>query len=147
MPQIRRATAADHDALLALWLDSVRTSHRFLSEPEIQALRPVVRDVVLPALELWLLEHPSRGPVAFMGLDGTNLEALFVAPSYLRCGGGRRLLEHARALKGTLTVSVNEQNTDALHFYLANGFDVCGRSTTDGGGRPYPLIHLAEPGA
>jgi putative acetyltransferase len=147
MPQIRRATTADHDVLLALWLDSVRASHRFLSESEIQALRPVVRDEVLPALELWLLAHPSHGPVAFMGLDGTSLEALFVAPSYLRRGGGRLLLQHARALKGALTVSVNEQNPDALNFYLANGFEARGRSATDGGGRPYPLIHLAEPGA
>ncbi len=39
-------------------------------------------------------------------------------------------------------VDVNEQNTQALDFYLRRGFHVVGRSPLDGQGRPYPLLHL-----
>ena len=47
-------------------------------------------------------------------------------------------------LKGPLVVDVNEQNPQALQFYLAEGFQVVGRSELDGGGRPFPLLHLRE---
>ncbi|RYH31475.1 MAG: GNAT family N-acetyltransferase, partial [Alcaligenaceae bacterium] len=69
---------------------------------------------------------------------------LFLDPTYFRQGGGRQLLAHARALKGALRVAVNEQNVDAIRFYLAAGFEIAGRSDVDQAGRPYPLLHLQE---
>jgi len=42
------------------------------------------------------------------------------------------------------TVDVSEQNPEALAFHLANGFIIVGRSALDGGGRPFPLLHLRE---
>ena len=39
-------------------------------------------------------------------------------------------------------LDVNEQNPQALGFYLHEGFEVVGRSQTDGLGQPYPLLHL-----
>jgi len=41
-------------------------------------------------------------------------------------------------------VDVNEQNPDAIKFYLAAGFTIVGRSPLDSGGRPFPLLHLRE---
>jgi putative acetyltransferase len=43
-----------------------------------------------------------------------------------------------------LTVEVNEQNSAALAFYRAQGFEIVGRSVTDRSGLPYPLLHLEE---
>jgi putative acetyltransferase len=43
-----------------------------------------------------------------------------------------------------LTVDVNEQNPEAVAFYLALGFHVVGRSATDAEGRPFPLLRLSE---
>jgi putative acetyltransferase len=83
-------------------------------------------------------------PVGFLGLAGASVEALFLAPEFRRRGGGRMLLDHARRLKGRLTVDVNEQNPEALRFYEACGFEVVGRSEVDGEGRPFPLLHLRE---
>jgi putative acetyltransferase len=70
------------------------------------------------------------------------LESLLLAPEFHRRGGGRRLLTHAQALHGELTVDVNEQNDAACRFYLACGFVVEGRSELDDDGRPFPLLHL-----
>ena len=144
MPHIRAAQPGDIGRLLQVWLDSVRASHHFLTEADIRALLPIVRDVALPNLELWILCDDDAATVGFMGLDGPSLEALFIDPSYFRRGGGRLLVEHARRLKGPLVVSVNEQNPAALGFYLARGFEVIGRSPVDDGGRPFPLLHMRE---
>lgn len=54
------------------------------------------------------------------------------------------LIDHTRGLKGPLLVDVNEQNPDAVRFYEAVGFEVFGRSETDGGGRPFPLLHMRD---
>jgi putative acetyltransferase len=104
---------------------------------------PQVR-AALPALELWVLAGPDGSAVGFLGLAGAKVEALFLAPEVLRRGGGRMMLEHARRLKGPLTVDVNEQNQTAVRFYLACGFVQVGRSEVDGDGRPFPLLHLSE---
>jgi putative acetyltransferase len=146
MSRIRRATAADRDRLVEVWLRSVRATHAFLDEQDVQDLLPVVRDVVLAgeALELWVLEFEAGEPAAFMGLDGAALEALFVDPAHFRKGAGRQLLAHARAHKGPLTVDVNEQNPQGLAFYLQSGFVQAGRSERDSAGRPFPILHLRE---
>lgn len=144
--EIRPIKDDDRDALLGVWLRSVRATHAFLSEQDVQDILPVVRDIVLngDALEVWVLECAPGEPAAFMGLDGAALEALFVDPAHFRKGAGKRLLAHARALKGPLTVDVNEQNPQGLAFYLQNGFVQAGRSERDSAGRPFPILHLRE---
>lgn len=141
---IRSALSKEIPALVEIWLRSVRATHNFLSEQDIATLEPLVREEVLPKLEVWVLCDDSDTPVGFMALNGNNVEGLFIEPSHMGAGGGRLLLAHARRLKGPLLVDVNEQNPAALRFYLANGFEVIGRSEKDSGGRPFPLLHLRE---
>lgn len=142
--QIRAATPADFDALADIWLRSARATHWFLTEADLQGMLPLVREQALPNLEVWILCEDDA-PVGFVGLDGSKLEALFLAPEHFRRGGGRLLVEHARRLKGRLTVDVNEQNPNARAFYESLGFEVVGRSELDGQGQPFPLLHLREP--
>lgn len=146
MTPIRPATPADRDALLALWLRSVRATHIFLTEADITALIPAVRDGALVMLEIWVWVDSDDRPLGFMGLDDAKLEALFIDPDHAGKGGGKQLVAHARSLKGPLAVDVNEQNPEALGFYLTQGFVRTGRSEKDSEGRPFPLIHLAMPG-
>jgi putative acetyltransferase len=152
---IREAVPEDRETLLAIWLRSVRATHTFLSEDDIQSLLPIVRDVALVALEVWVVcvdggDDASAGEAGestiagFLGMDGAEMEALFLDPAYRRRGLGRRMVEHARRLKGPLTVDVNEQNPGAVRFYEACGFEVIGRSKVDGDGRPFPLLHMRE---
>jgi putative acetyltransferase len=141
---IREAVPGDRDTLLDIWLRSVRATHAFLTEQDIQSLLPKVRDAALVNLELWVLCSESNCPIGFLGLSGSKVEALFLIPECLRRGGGRMLLDHARRLKGSLTVDVNEQNPEAVRFYEACGFTVIGRSDVDSNGRPLPLLHLRE---
>ncbi|HYE20823.1 MAG TPA: acetyltransferase [Tepidisphaeraceae bacterium] len=141
--QVRRATPVDTDTLIAIWRDAVRATHDFVTLADIERMTPDVR-AALASLEVWLLEGPRGVVWGWMGLDGPKLEALFLGPAHHGHGGGRRLVDHARALKGPLTVDVNEQNPAARGFYEAMGFAVVGRSPLDAAGRPFPLLHMRE---
>ena len=142
--KIREIAPGEIEPLVQVWLRSVRATHQFLSEDDIRTLEPLVREQVLPKLETWVLRTDADGPIGFMVLSGNSLEGLFIDPDHIGCGGGKLMLAHARKLKGPLIVDVNEQNPAALGFYLANGFEVIGRSPMDTAGRPFPLIHLRE---
>ena len=140
---IRKAVADDHDTLVDIWLRSVKATHIFLTEQDIHALLPEVRNGALIKLEWWVLCSDERA-IGFLGLSGSKVEALFISPESLRLGGGRMLLNHARRLKGVLTADVNEQNAEAVRFYEACGFTVTGRSPVDSSGRPFPLVHMHD---
>jgi putative acetyltransferase len=145
MMNIRPGRPADRDQLVEVWINAVRATHHFLDGADIQLLLPLVREVVLPNFEeLWVVCNEGDVAVGFMGLRGRILDALFIHPSYFRAGGGRRLVEHARRLKGPLTVSVNEQNLQAVAFYAAVGFSVTGKSPEDEEGRPFPVLHMRD---
>ena len=66
---IRAAEESDKERLLAIWLASVRATHTFLSEQDVQTLYPLVRDQALPALELWVLIE-DQAIIGFAGLSG-----------------------------------------------------------------------------
>jgi putative acetyltransferase len=139
--QIRPAHLEDRDALLDIWLRSVRATHRFLNEADIQSLLISARDRWLVGLEVWVLTEDGQ-LIGFMGMSEHKIEALFLGPEYLRRGGGRLLVEHAASRHPTLLVDVNEQNPAARCFYEALGFVIEGRSEVDGQGRPFPLLHM-----
>ena len=141
---IRPARASDLDPLLALWERSVRATHDFLGDADIESLRPHVRDALgSGVLDLWVLANEGDEPLGFLGMAGDSIEALFLAPEHRRAGLGRRLVDHAQSLRGgELTLDVNEQNPGARAFYEALGFEVVGRSPVDGAGRPFPLLHM-----
>ncbi|WP_433884871.1 acetyltransferase [Pseudomonas vranovensis] len=144
---IRQANAADYPQLLDLWLRSVRATHHFLQASDIDALLPQLRDVYLPAVELWVAVDAEDRPLGFIGLNETHVEMLFIDPDLRGQGIGRALLDYAHDSRDTLSVDVNEQNPQAVGFYLHYGFVQTGRSPLDGEGRPFPLLHMSLPAA
>ncbi|WP_140724966.1 MULTISPECIES: acetyltransferase [Gammaproteobacteria] len=140
---IRARVAADDPILVDIWHRAVRATHAFLSEQDIADLYPQVRDVYLPNVAVWI-EETAQGRIAgFIGIDGAQVEMLFVDPELAGHGTGTRLLDHVRTLHPRLTVDVNEQNPRAHGFYSRYGFKDVGRSETDSAGRPFPLVHMA----
>lgn len=131
----------DFEELAEVWEASVRATHDFLSEADIRELRSLLPVRYLPAVELRCLRDAGR-IVAFIGLNGSHIAMLFVRPEYRGRGCGRKLVEWAVARQGADSVDVNEQNPQAMGFYLRMGFAVAGRSETDDAGRPFPILHL-----
>ena len=131
--------------LLEVWEASVRATHDFLSESDIQFFKPFVLPGLFALDYLRCVRDEDGSLVAFVGVAGAKMEALFVDPSWRRAGVGRRLAMHAIVDLGARTVDVNEQNQQAVAFYRQLGFEVEGRSEMDSLGKPFPLLHLRKP--
>ncbi|AOK32541.1 MULTISPECIES: acetyltransferase [Burkholderia] len=139
---IRKRVPADNPVLVEIWLRSVRATHTFLCEQDIEDLYPQVRDTYLPGVDVWVCEDADGDITGFIGMHEAQIEMLFVDPERFGQGVGTRLLDHARKLHANLTVDVNEQNPRAHAFYRRYGFEDVGRSATDSAGRPFPLVHM-----
>ncbi|MFJ1340522.1 acetyltransferase [Pseudomonas caricapapayae] len=143
---IRKANTVDYPLLLDIWLRSVRATHHFLQESDIDALLPQLRDIYLPAVEVWVAVNAEDCPLGFIGLNQDHVEMLFIDPDLRGQGIGSALLDYARRSRKAMSVDVNEQNPQAVGFYLHYGFVQTGRSALDGEGRPFPLLHMSLPG-
>jgi len=133
--------ASEYPTLVEIWADAVRVTHDFLDPADFARIRGNLSDAYFPAVSLVVAEHETR-PVGFAGVLDGGLEMLFVSPQAAGRGVGSALLEHVLDQHGVDRVDVNEQNPAAFGFYVRRGFEVAGRSDTDGDGRPYPILHL-----
>lgn len=132
----------DYARVVEVWEASVRATHDFVTEADIAVIRPLVREG-LPHVPHLLCVRERAGQVAgFIGVEDGKVEMLFVHPAWRGQGIGRRLLSYAVTTLGARELDVNEQNPQALGFYLRMGFEVVGRSAEDSIGKPYPLLHM-----
>ena len=128
--------------LTAIWEDSVRASHLFLSEAEIQEIKAYVPQALTGVSRLLVAERVLGQPVAFMGIEGPRLEMLFLSPAERGAGLGRQLLEYGIRHYYLQELTVNEQNPQALGFYRHMGFEPYKRTACDEEGNPYLLLYL-----
>ena len=134
--------AEDFPRVVDVWEASVRATHHFVSEADIQFFKPLVRDA-LPHMAERACVCAEAGQIAgFIAVAKRKVEMLFMHPAWRSQGGGGRLLRYAVRTFGATTLDVNEQNEQAIGFYLRQGFEIVGRSALDGTGKPYPLLHL-----
>lgn len=130
------------DELLDVWEQSVRSSHHFLQEKDIEYFRPIVRNQYFPTVSMFVIRDDNGHINAFMGLSDDMLEMLFVHPEQQGNGYGKALVDHAINKCGILKVDVNEDNAKAYGFYLKMGYKIIGRDEYDSSGKPFPIIHL-----
>lgn len=123
---ILRPTPQDYDELLTVWEASVRSTHHFLAEKDIQFYKPLIREQYFLAVELYIIRNEKEEIAAFMGLSDELIEMLFVRPDQQGKGYGKRLMEYAVHQKHIHKVDVNEQNGQACRFYQHMGFQVAG---------------------
>ena len=126
----------------AIWEDSVRASHLFLSEAEIQEIKAYVPQALTGVSHLLVAERAQGQPVAFMGIEGPRLEMLFLSPAERGAGLGRQLLEYGIRHYHLQELTVNEQNPQAVGFYQHMGFETYRRTDCDEQGGPYPLLYM-----
>lgn len=136
---------AEYPRVLEVWEASLRATHHFVREEDIEIFRPLVL-AGLEHVQLAGLRDESGMLAGFIGAAGGMIEMLFLHPQARGQGGGARLLRHAITAFDATRLDVNEQNEAALGFYLRMGFVAVGRSERDGQGKPYPLLHMQYAG-
>ncbi len=143
MNRIVKPVEQEYDQLIVIWEKAVRATHDFLKEEDILALRPLIRQDFFYKVDLYAVKDDrSIGYVGFAGMNEEKIEMLFVDPEVHGAGIGKRLIAYLLENCGAEKVDVNEQNLNALGFYLHLGFRITGRDEKDGMGKPYPLLHL-----
>lgn len=131
--------------LLEVWENSVRATHLFLSDSEIQSIKKYVPQALNEVLHLLIAEDESGRAVAFMGVEAGSLEMLFIAPEERGKGLGKRLIQYGIKNYSVEKLTVNEQNPQAKEFYEHMGFQVYKRTDLDEQGNPYSVLYMRRP--
>ena len=129
--------------LTGIWESSVRATHLFLSEQDVERIKGYVPQALCDVPRLFVAEEDGI-PVAFAGVDGNKLEMLFVSAENRGKGIGKRLLQYAIEVCGVSELTVNEQNPQAVGFYEHMGFRAYKRSETDEQGGRYPVLYMRK---
>ena len=121
--QIRLATSADADAIVAVFCDSKRPALPWLEESYTPAeVRSYVTDVLLKTDTVWVAMLGDE-IVGYAALQDNVLEQLFVAANFQQQGIGTQLLLTARqAARDQMSVYVFIRNQAARRFYERHGF-------------------------
>lgn len=140
--KIDKVEKTEYKEVVNVWEASVRATHHFLKEVDIEYFKPLILNMYLDAVELRCIKNYENNIVGFMGVAEGNLEMLFIHPEYRGKKIGQTLLNYSIEKLNVTKVDVNEQNEQALGFYKKNGFEVIGRSELDSSGKPYPILHM-----
>ena len=140
--QVKDRTLILIEQLVELWEKSVKETHLFLSEDEIESIKMYVPQALKDINTLVIIENEINCPIAFMGVQDEKLEMLFILPKERGKGLGKKLLQYGIENYSIKELTVNEQNPLAKGFYEYMGFKVYKRTEYDEQGQPYPLLYM-----
>lgn len=140
--EIQERTEMLVNQLLEVWENSVKATHLFLSSGEIENIKKYVPQAISEVAHLVVTENESHQPIAFMGIESTKLEMLFIKDSERGKGLGKQLLNYGIENYNVNELAVNEQNPNAKGFYEYMGFKTYKRSELDEQGNPYPILYM-----
>ena len=133
----------DYSEMLNVWENSVRATHDFISEQDIEFFKPIIIEQAFPLVTLKCMKDKQGTIIGFIGVYQQKLEMLFVLNELRGKGIGKELLNYAVTQLSVNKVDVNEQNPLAVGFYQHMGFKVITRSPVDDMGKPFPILHMS----
>ena len=128
--------------LIEVWEDSVKATHTFLSNEEIEKIKEYVPQALNTISHLIIATDEYERPIAFMGIEENKLEMLFIKNSERGKGIGKQLLNYGIENYDVNELAVNEDNLQAKGFYEHIGFKVYQRNELDDQGNPYPVLYM-----
>ena len=128
--------------LLEVWENSVRATHKFLSNEEILEIKKYVLCALKGVSHLIIETDKDGKPIAFMGTNKNKLEMLFITSLCRGKGIGKRMLLYGIENFGVNEVTVNEDNPTAKGFYEHMEFKVYQRNELDNQGKHFPVLYM-----
>lgn len=120
--RIRALRRADIGRVMELWLDANLKAHSFIPAAYWKSNFDAVKEM-LPQAEVYVYEDAGEID-AFVGLNGTYIEGIFVSSEMQSKGIGRRLLDFVKTKRTELCLNVYQKNTRAIDFYQREGFRI-----------------------
>lgn len=119
---IRKLALEDLEEVMSIWLQTNLETHDFIEANYWRDNFEVVKEV-LPQAEVYVDEEDGkiRG---FIGITQGYIAGIFVSGDYQAKGIGSQLLDKAKTLYPSLTLSVYAKNDRAVSFYLQKGFKI-----------------------
>jgi ribosomal protein S18 acetylase RimI-like enzyme len=124
---IRPFRDTDEAHVVGVWHRSGKATYTYL--PTFQALTlefaaQIFRECILSSCDIWVGTQAER-VVAYMAMNGSYLDRLYVEPSEWRKGWGSRFIAHAKALSPTgLSLHTHQENHGARRLYEKHAFEV-----------------------
>ncbi len=138
---IQPATKIHYPKLIQIWEESVRATHDFLLPGDIEYYKPLILERYFGQVQLFFISQNNQIQ-GFIGLHQTDIQMLFIHPRARGLGIGKALLIFAIQHHCANAVDVNEQNQEAVGFYLHMGFETVARTDHDAAGKPYPILSM-----
>lgn len=137
--RIRALRRADIGRVMELWLDANLKAHSFIPTAYWKSHFDAVKEM-LPQAEVYVYE--DEGEIdAFVGLNGTYIEGIFVSSEMQSKGIGRRLLDFVKTKRTELCLNVYQKNTRAIDFYQREGFKIrCEGLDESTGEKDYEMV-------
>lgn len=132
----------EYAQIIRVWEAAVRATHDFLPDAYIALLKDLLLARYLDSATLFCTRDSHLLITGFAGVSQNKLEMLFIDPEHRGRGLGKQLVDYSIEHFNIQELDVNEQNPQALGFYLRQGFEVISRSDVDGLGRPYPMLRM-----
>ncbi|CDC60539.1 acetyltransferases [Clostridium sp. CAG:448] len=137
--RIRALRRADIGRVMELWLDANLKAHSFIPTAYWKSNFDAVKEM-LPQAEVYVYEDASEID-AFVGLNGTYIEGIFVSSEMQSKGIGRRLLDFVKTKRTKLCLNVYQKNTRAIDFYQREGFKIrCEGLDESTGEKDYEMV-------
>ncbi len=111
----------DLQAIIDIWYEASINAHDFIDNRYWASKIDDMRNIYIPMSETYVYKD-SSGIKGFVSLNENSLEALFVSPLCQNTGVGKELINKAKELRDSLTLSVYKENQRAERFYKKMGF-------------------------
>ena len=119
---IREMLPSDLEAVADIWLTENKNAHSFIPAAYWERhLEPVKAALLQADVAVW---EDRQGIGGFAGMQGDWLAGIFVRASRQSCGIGKALLNHFKAHRAQISLSVYQKNMRAIRFYQREGFAV-----------------------
>ena len=119
---IRALQKADINSVIDIWLDTNLKAHDFISAEYWKSNYELVKEM-LPQAEVYVYESNQK-ILGFVGLSGEYIEGIFVSDEVQSQGIGNLLVDYIKDRKAELRLNVYQKNTQAIHFYQREGFEI-----------------------
>ena len=128
---IRKFRKDDLNIIMQIWLDTNIQAHNFILKDYWTDNYDMVKEM-LPQAELYVYENDESNQIdGFVGLMDDYVAGIFVRKDVQSKGIGKQLLDYVKAIKLSLSLSVYEKNTRAIHFYQRESFVIQSENIDD----------------